>query len=101
MATLYITEYGGAAVFKGNAVAGYTNELTTQTVSTSGASAQSAAFNASTKVVRIKPVGGAVHVTVGSNPTATTSKTHLGDGEVYDYCGDDLPGLKVAVIDAA
>lgn len=66
-----------------------------QTVSVSGASAQSAAFNQHTSLIR---VFGTVDFFIeeGVNPTATTGSTHCAAG-IYHFFGVKS-GNKVAVI---
>lgn len=77
----------------------YPKRVTTQPkLTVSGSSQQSAAVNASTAFVSIRPVGGAVYVALGANPTASATTKYLADGDVYDVHVD--AGDKIAVINA-
>jgi hypothetical protein len=60
-----------------------------------GASTQSAVIKYATRLVRLHAVA-ACHVTVGTNPTATTSDMRLGEGQT-EYFGVQ-PGDRIAVI---
>ena len=99
MATAYIREYADIAVTSAKyAQAPAEPGLTEQTVTTSGTSAQSAAFNVNTRLIAIStPAAQAVCVQFGTNPTATTSKLRLPASSVF-YFGV-VPGHKVAFID--
>ena len=92
MATAYIREYAdidGAPVEPA---------LADQTVSTSGTSAQSSAFNASTAFIAIStPAAQAVSCLFALSPTATTSKLRLPANSVFWF--RVTPGHKVALID--
>lgn len=66
-----------------------------QTVSIGATSVQSAAFNASTKSVRLYASVGC-YIDAGTNPTATSSKIYLPAGSV-EYFGV-IPGHKIAVL---
>ena len=90
MASLYVTEY--ERVYNGVPVE---PPLASQKVTTSGTSAQSAAFNERTSFIRIS-VDGITSVLVGVNPTATTSTQRLVAGETRDYHVSG--GLKIAGI---
>jgi hypothetical protein len=92
MATLYITEF---ANLQDLPVATHAQivaapALVEQAIAISGTSAQSAAFNAQTRVVRISS-DGVVGWTVGTNPTATTVSAGLGSPRlaigVVEYIG--------------
>lgn len=100
MATLYISEYSDLAKtsvdFKFQAP--QEPALADQTVTISGTSAQSSAFNANTRLVMVV-TDTACHIIFGSSPTATTSKKLL-PANVPMYFG--VTGAhKVAVIAAA
>jgi hypothetical protein len=59
--------------------------ITQQTpIAATSTSAQSAAFNAGTRIVTVQS-DEAVHVTFGANPTATTSHFKIGAGETHDF----------------
>lgn len=105
MATLYITEFQalGQAGLPTN---GYGPNGPTQAaqqppvvdqtpVAITGASAQSAAFNAATTLVRIH-TDSICSVLFGANPTALTTSARMVAGQT-EYFGV-LPGMKVAVI---
>src|SRR5574343_1500902 len=96
MATLYISEYSQAGI-AGPGMLPVANEpgVTTQTVSIGGTTAQSSAFGATTRFVRIH-TDAICSIAFGSNPTATTSKLRLAANQT-EYFGV-RPGDKVAVI---
>lgn len=97
MAKIYITELAN----KGSAESGVGIEIASmpplaeQTVAVAGASAQSAAFNAKTKFVRIA-TDTPVNLAFGANPTATTSLLYMPAGSVEYFAV--APNMKVAVI---
>lgn len=105
MATLYITEFqalGQAGLPtngfgpNGPTQAAQQPPVADQTpVSITGASAQSAAFNAATTLVRIH-TDSICSILFGTNPTATTANARMVAGQT-EYFGV-LPGMKVAVI---
>lgn len=99
MATAYIREYASLATgVSGGVQAPLEDGMADQTVSTSGASAQSSAFNVSTRFVAIStPAAQAVCAKFGSNPTATTSHLRLPANGIYFF--GVKPGQKVALID--
>lgn len=95
MATAYIREYQSLA---GDAQAPAEPGITEQTVSTSGSSAQSNAFNAVTNLIAIStPAAQAVCCKFGANPTATTSHLRLPANGLFFF--GVKPGQKVALID--
>lgn len=97
--TLYVTEFAGPPAVSVYFQAANTPALTEQTVAIAGASAQSAVFGGSTKLVRVH-TDVACHVVVGgSNPTATTSSMRLGAGQTEYFVV--TPGQRLAVILAA
>lgn len=69
--------------------------VVSQTPITLGATAQSAAFNAATRYLRLRS-DGICHYVVGANPTATVNDTPL-DANSVEYIGVS-PGMKLAVI---
>lgn len=96
MAVLYITEYqelgrpepGQGQIAQAPAVA-------EQIVAITGASVQSAAFNASTRFIRVS-VDAICSISIDTSPTATTSKGRMpADG--VEYFGV-RPAMKLAVI---
>lgn len=97
MADLYITEFSSTGNGDGTT---YCVPTTDQSISNPTTSAQATnAFQEGTNLIRLK-ASGAIHFLIGSNPTATTSNTYLGDGDVMDI-GGKLSGLKIAAINAA
>ena len=99
MATAYIREYADLAVtFGKHAQCGAEPAIAEQTVTTSGTSAQSSAFNADTRLIAIStPAAQAVCATFGADPTSTTSKFRLPANSVFFF--GVKPGHKVALID--
>ncbi len=96
MATLYISEYADMPKLEGQVImAGNEPSVAQQTVAIGGASAQSAAFSAKTKFVRVHP-DSVCSLNFGLNPTATTSTPRLSAGGT-EFFGV-RPGDKVAVI---
>lgn len=80
MSSLYVTEFNADPRMSLNP---REPEITTQVVTVSGTTAQSAAFNASTNLVRLH-CDGICSVLFGTNPTATTAKRRLIAGQT-DY----------------
>lgn len=102
MAKVYITEFrGNAHAWKAAEVisapqASDDDPVVEQTPITSGgASAQSAAFNGATRMIRIH-TDGIISIAIGSNPTASTNTMRLAANQT-EYFGVK-PGEKVAVI---
>lgn len=99
MATAYIREYAALGLF-GALPAPAEDGIADQTVTTSAASAQSAAFNANTRFIAISTPGAqAVCVKFGANPTATVSHLRLPASNLFFF--GVKPGEKVALIDVA
>lgn len=103
MATLYITEYAKQGGGHPLAVpVGEEPELANQTVSISGSSTQSSAFNNNTSLLRIH-TDAICSIEFGTNPTATTSTKRLAANQT-EYFAVVPPGasgataLKVAAI---
>lgn len=96
MAVLFISEYDNVARDNvGMVQAGQEPAIATQTVAIGGASAQSAAFNANTKFVRLH-TDAICSVAFGANPTATASTARMAANQT-EFFGV-RPGQKVAVI---
>jgi len=104
MATLYIREYVGIGAASnatgiGQALlevqAGAEPAVTDQTVAISGSSAQSAAFNAKTYLVRIH-TDSICSILFGANPTAAATNARLAANQTEYFIVQ--PGQKVAVI---
>lgn len=68
-----------------------------QTLTSSAVSAQSAAFNAETRLITISTVSTALAVAFGKNPTALITSLRLPGNGLYKFAV--RPGDKVAVID--
>lgn len=95
MATAIVREYDGIDV-----QSPVEPGVTTQAITTSGTSAQSAAFDGRTMLIAIStPAAQAVAVQFGSNPTATTSHLRLPANSLFFFRVS--PGHKVAMIDVA
>lgn len=96
MATLWITEYrnlGQTANGNNTIQAPVEPGLAEQAITITGASAQSAAFNASTRFVMLH-TDTACYLSWGTNPTATTNQLMAAD-ETRFYSVN--PSIKVAV----
>jgi hypothetical protein len=101
MANVAIREYANLAAVFGNLVqAGAEPGIADQNVTTSAASAQSAAFNANTRIIAISTPVTAVACLFGDSPTAliTTSLRIAANSIVFFGV---KPGQKVALIDVA
>lgn len=95
MATLYITEYAGAAQGVGGMLVPMEPPLAEQTVAIGGASVSSAAFGANTRLVRLR-TDAICSVLFGTAPTAAATNARMADeSEAYHAVS---PGMKVAVI---
>jgi hypothetical protein len=100
MATLYITEYAEVHIGRAGRIGQTTTEppLVEQTVAISGASAQSAPFNAMTRQIRVH-CDAICSVLVGINPTATTSSGRMVAGQTeYRGIPQSLNPFRIAVI---
>lgn len=99
MATLFITEYEHMPeTADGVPQVAKEPSVTTQTRSVSGASAQSAAFNARTKYVRLY-TDTLCYIAFGTNPTAVTASSMPLPAGLPEYFGVTAEGsLKVAAI---
>lgn len=94
MATLYISEYAGIG-FGNNQNLPVEPPLAEQTVSVSGTSAQSSAFNASTRFIRVH-TDAICSILIGSNPTATTAKKRMAADQTEYFAVNG--GDKIAAI---
>lgn len=102
MATAYLREYADIAhTFSKTVQAPAEPSIATQTaITTSGTSAQSAAFNTNTRIIAIStPAAQAVGVEFGENPTADANSLRLPANSVFFF--GVKPGHKVALIDVA
>ena len=100
MASLYITEFAGLVRDGANGSqsalpVGTLPPLAAQKVTIGATSAQSAALNASTRLVRVH-TDAICHIVAGSDPTATTSNARLA-ADTTEYFAV-TPGHKLAVI---
>lgn len=98
MAFAYITEYASMlALVNGQTVAVPMEPPLAEQVVAIGAEAKSAAFNASTKFVRVR-VDAICSILFGTAPTATTSSARLPAGAVEDHGVPVGQSYKVSVI---
>lgn len=97
MATVYIAEYPQLGKDSRDIPLNCAPEppLAEQTVAIGGASAQSAAFGANTRLIRIH-TDAICSILIGENPTATATKQRLAAGQT-EYKAV-TPGHKIAVI---
>lgn len=98
MATLYISEYSESSFGQVPRALPVASEpaLTEQTpITISGTSAQSAAFNVKTRVIRVH-ADAICSILVGANPTATTANKRLAANSTEYFSVQ--PGDKLAVI---
>ena len=98
MASLFITEFNAHFESQGKTLqVADTRSITHQTpVTTSGTSAQSAAFGDDTYLIRVF-CDGNIHMTFGASPTATTNHMPI-QANVVEYFAVK-PGGKLAAID--
>ena len=100
MAVLYITEYATLGVQQVGGMVSQTPQeppLAEQTVSISGSSAQSSAFNAQTTLVRLH-TDAICSVEFGTNPTATSGKARMPANQTEYKTVPRGQNYKVAVI---
>lgn len=99
MATAYIREYADIGVTYSKYVqAGAEPGTADQTISTSGSSTPSNAFDANTRLIAIStPSGGAVCCAFGAAPVAATTNLRLPANSIFFF--GVRPGDKVALID--
>jgi hypothetical protein len=95
MATLYITEYAGISIGAGGYPCPEEPALAEQTLTIGVGSVQSAAFNASTQLVRLR-TDAICSVKFGTDPTATAASARMAD-ESEAFHGVN-GAMKVAVI---
>lgn len=95
---VYISEYADMKVINHGIPlpVGHEPCLADQTIVTSAASAASAAFNASTKFVRVHAAT-IVSIAFGAAPVATTNSKRMNAGESAYFAVE--PGQKMAAID--
>lgn len=103
MGTLTITEFDRLGEGEGGekvSAAELSEQVSTQTVSTSGTSAQSTTLDTCTCLVRVVS-DTAVAIRAGVNPTAVTTDMPLqaNKEEYFTVNGRTKGGLKIAVID--
>lgn len=97
MPTLYVTEYPGIeTLLNGTAQVVVGPPIAEQVVTIGGSSAQSAAFSAVTRIIRVQPDSICSVRIGGVSPVATTSSQRHIAGST-EYFGV-TPGDKVAVI---
>jgi len=96
MATVYISELSEMTSYQGNnGAAADGAPVAEQTVAITGASLQSAAFNAKTRLVRVH-ADAVCSIAFGANPTATTARKRLAQNQTEYF--RVAPGHRVAVI---
>lgn len=96
MATAYVTEFADYPSQRNLVMAKWSSRVVEQTpITVSGTSAQSAAFASTTRYIMWSCDG--IHSwTIGSNPTATTSKMRMAADLIYHI--EVQPGDKIAFI---
>lgn len=93
---VYITEYAGMGHQNGVAnAAAKEPALANHTRTVSGTSAQSAAFNAAARVIRVH-TSEICSIVIGANPTATTSDARMAANQTEYFSVE--PGHKLAAI---
>jgi hypothetical protein len=99
MATAYLREYADIAhTFSKTVQAGAEPAITDQIITTSGASAQSAAFNTNTRIVCLStPAAQAVSCVFGDDPTAAVTNLRIPANTMVFF--GVKPGQKIALID--
>ena len=96
MAKIYVTEHPKPSGFQNGLMpVALFPPLATQTVSIGGASAQSAAFGTSTRMIGVH-TDAICSVEIGTNPTATTSSKRMA-ANTTEYM-EVYPGQIIAVI---
>jgi hypothetical protein len=94
--TLYVTEFPGPPAISVYYQAVNTPAVANQAVTITGASAQSAVFAATTKIIRVH-TDTACHVVIGgTNPTATVTSMRLSENATEYFVV--TPGQRLAVI---
>lgn len=98
MASLYVTEFEEMPHTSGSKVqAAMQPELASSKVTIAGASAQSSAFNARTRFVRLH-TDAICSVKFGTNPTATADHARMAAGSTEYFGVPQGAAYKVAVI---
>lgn len=96
MAKIYITEHTEPSLYNGGMKSVVQMPpLATQTLTSSGASQQSAAFNAKTRMIQVH-TDGIISLEFGSNPTVTTNSFRLAANTTVYF--QVTPADKVAYI---
>lgn len=99
MATLYVTEFAASGVQRGPIpVAFGLPVVRSNNISMSGASAQSAAFNANTTLIRVH-ADAICSVLIGTNPTALTTDARMAADQTEYFAV--AAGQKIAAISNA
>jgi len=98
MATLYVSEFAGMGSGANAAPQAVMQPpLAEQAVAIGGASAQSAAFNARTRIVRLH-ADSICSIEFGVNPTATATTARLAANQTEYFSVGEGGAMKVAVI---
>lgn len=96
MAVVFIAEFTQPSVYNGNLQpVAYMPPLAEQTVAIGGASVQSSAFNAKTRMIRVH-TDAICSIAIGTNPTATAVKARMAAGQTEYF--EVTPADKIAVI---
>lgn len=93
---VHVSGFVGIAGGRGLALQAAQGETEEQSVTISGSSVASSAFNVATKVVRVHTTA-VCHVKINSNPTATTASMRMAADQT-EYFGVNGGSDKIAVI---
>ena len=97
MATLYITEYADSGFISGPVAVAKEPRITSQTVEIAAGSAQSAAFNSATRLVRLH-TDAICSVDFGTDPTAVETESRMAANQTEYFAVPHGQSYKVAVI---
>jgi len=97
MGILYVTEFSGMYQVDGKAPQVVTQPPVAEQTVSYGATTQSSAFNAATRIVRIH-TDSICSIAFGSSPTATTSKMRMAAGQTEYFAVPTNVSWKVAAI---
>lgn len=96
MAVVFIAEFPNPSVFQGGLrPVAFGEPLAEQTVAIGGASVQSSAFNAKTKMIRVH-TDAICSIKIGANPTATATTMRMAAGQTEYF--EVNPAYKIAII---
>jgi hypothetical protein len=97
MATLYITEYADSGHTHAPVAVAQEPRIVSQTVTIAAGSAQSSAFNSTTRLVRLH-TDAICSVEFGTNPTSTAAKSRMAANQTEYFAVPQGQAYKVAVI---